>query len=334
MKFLGNISNLLGLNIEEPWLTAIIVLSILLAIVGFINLLFKTITRGKEFFSSIVNIVLFIIIAITLYGLGSLKKDKPLEILLFETDEPYYSPTDEIFFHVKTNKKAFLYIYSFNKNEKRVRSFPKNSKNNNLIPANAIREIGDGLHFSQSDSDFAHDQKVILVASTRPKHELKEVMTPESFSKMVEDSANTKMYAIADKEEIVSRILNIHIENNLAKVKIELDNIISKQGEPLYIDATSSVNGYLTVFEGVPNNLHRIEGGKVRSDDTFRTQVDSLSLPLGEHIVVAIYTPKKERLTTDDFKVETQDKKGGKSYTLKFRDTSYPYAIRTHKVIK
>ena len=333
MKYLQSITSLFGLNIEEPWLTAIIVLSIMFAIVGFINFLFRTITRGKEFFSSVVNIGLFFMVGIALYSLGVAQQAKKLEILVFETDKPYYLPTDEIFFHVKTNKQAFIYIYSYNKDENRILSFPNSSKNSNIIPANTLREVG-GLHFSQTNSDFTHDQKVILVASTRPLHEAKRVMTPKSFSKMVEDSSDTKMYSIADKKEKSSYILNIPIHNNQIKIEIYMENIIARLTEAHYIDVRSSQNGYITVFEGVKNRLHRVEGSRVQSDEWFKTQVDSITSPVGEHIVVSIYTPQKEDITTNDFTVNTQEKKGGTEYSLSFKDKAYPYTIETFSVTK
>jgi hypothetical protein len=88
------------------------------------------------------------------------------------------------------------------------------------------------------------------------------------------------------------------------------------------------------VFEGVPNSLHRVEGGQVQSDEVFESQVDAVSQPFGEHIIIAIYTPKKEQLTTNDFRVKTQEKKGGATYSLEFKNEPYPYAIRTYRVVK
>ena len=332
MKYLQAITNLLGLQIEEPWLTAIIVLSIMFALLAFINLLFRTITRGKEFFSSIINIVLFVLIGLGLYGLGVAQKEKKLEILTFKTDEPSYSQKDEVFFQVKTNKKAFIYIYTYGKDKDRLLTFPRNSNKSNLIPANKIKET-DGMNFSQTNSDFTHEQRVILVASTRPLHNAKKVMSVQSFSKMIEDSEDTGLHDIAEKQERSTRILTIPIQAYQAKIKLYLENIKAKPRESFYIDTTSSANGFITVFEGVPTKLHLVESTKVMSDEEMRSAT-KVTTPLGEHIVVAIYTPQKENITTNGFKVKAQERKGGTVYSLEFKNEPYPYAIREYSVVK
>ena len=330
MKFLENITNIIGLNVDEQWLRVAVFLGIIFIVWGLINLLFKIIIGG--FFSTIVNMVLLVIIGLGLYVWASSQTKEKLKITIFKTAEESYAPTDEIYFHVKTNKEAFIYLYSFNKGKERKLSFPKNSHSKNLIPANDTQEIG-SMRFSQTNTDFIHGQKVILVASTRPLHDAKRVMSPSSFSKMIDDGSDTVMHSISEVDEITSADIEIPI-NNQAKIKINLDTKVSKLQEELYIDTLSSDNGYVTLFEGTAKKLDRIEGREVRSDEVFPSQVDSVAEPLGEHIIVAIYTPQKEQLTTSDFSVETKEQKGGVEYSLEFKNQLRPYAIRAYRVIK
>jgi len=297
------------------------------------------------------KVTLFSLIALILIFLGYLLNQyvnypissnnrESLKVLTFKTHKKEYGYNEPIGVQLEVNKKAYFYLFS---ESKKKMIFPNNYDSGRIhsVKANTFINLNDA--FMVENNMGQKDEKLILLVSTQKVLEYEELLGkgkgfPDVPDKLIAKSLKPNefvsiSYGESSEAQFAGSEINVHIKK-IAIVINPFDNNISKQGEPLYIDATSSVNGYLTVFEGVPNNLHRIEGGKVRSDDTFRTQVDSLSPPFDEHIVVAIYSPKKERLTTNDFRVETQDKKGGKSYTLKFKDTSYPYAIRTHKVIK
>jgi len=329
MSFINFLERVLGLNlVEEPLVTAIIILAILIAILIFINLVFKTISRGKEFFSSTTNLALFIVIASGLYYLGSIQKNKELEIVEFKTKEEFNDKNAPIRFHIKTNKKAFYYIYTFNKEGNRTLVF-----NDKIMVPNKLYETP-SFRVKPEETDVNKEEKVILVASINPLTSSKREMTQKSFSKMIEfNDTIDNSFIIQDKQEIVNFPLVIKFKKDAISLKIELDSKHYTKQEDVYIDTFSSANGYVTIFEGTAQTLHRVKSDRVKSDEKFKSQV-SASSPIGEHIVVAIYTTKNKKLTTDDFEVVVKELKGRDEYALKFKDEAYPYTIKSYMVKK
>lgn len=327
MNFIHFLEKVLGLNlVEEPWLTALIVLAVLIAIVGFINFMFRTISSGKEFFSNTTNLTLFIIVASGLYYLGNTQKNKVLEVVEFKTKEEFYAKDAAISFHIETNKKAFYYIYTFNKEGNRTLVFSDKIMVSNQRHETPIFRV------KKEETNVNKEEKVILLVSINPLTDAKKEMTQKSFSKMIElDDVIEESFIVQDKEEKVYLPLVIKFKKDAVSLTIELNSTRYRKQEDVYIDTVSSANGYVTIFEGTAQNLHRVKGDSVRSDEKMKSQVIASS-PVAEHIIVAIYTEEDKQLKTNDFTVEIEEKKGRDEYTIRFNDKAYPYTIQSYMV--
>ena len=323
------LERVLGLNlVEEPWLTALIALGVLVAIVGSINLTFRTISSGKEFFSSTTNLAIFVIFASGLYYLGTTQKNKALEIIEFKTKEEFHAKDAAIRFHLKTNKKAFYYIYTFNKEGNRTLVF-----SDEIMVSNKRYETP-SFRVKQEETDFNKKEKVILVVSINPLTDAKKEMTQKSFSKMIElDDVIEDSFIVQDNQEKLHLPLVIKFKKDVVSLKIELDSTRYLKQEDVYIDTVSSANGYVTIFEGTAEKLHRVKGDRVKSDERLTSQVNATS-PIAEHIIVAIYTSEDKKLTTNDFKVVIEERKGRNEYALKFKNEQYAYTIKSYMVKK
>jgi len=329
MNSIHFLEKVLGLNlVEEHWLTALIAIVLAVLIVGFINIMFRTISSKKEFFSGTTNLVIFVMVAFGLYYLGSSQKNKELEIVEFKTKEKFHGKNDAIRFHIKTNKKAFYYIYTFNKEGNRTLVF-----SDKIMVSNQRYETP-SFRVKPEETDFNKEEKVILIVSVNPLTNAKKEMTQQSFSKMIElDDVIENSFIVQDKEENIHLPLVIKFKKDAVSLKIELDSTRYTKQEDVYIDTISSANGYVIIFEGTAQKLHRVKGDKVKSDERFKSQVNATS-PVGEHIIVAIYTSEDKKLTTHDFKVVIEERKGRNEYALKFKNEQYPYIIKSYMVRK
>jgi len=294
------------------------------------------------FFSLIVSTLLFIGYMLNQYANDtSLSDTNSLTVLAFKTHKEEYGYNEYIGVKLKFNKEAYFYLFS--ETQKKM-VFPNNYEGGDVHNVEANRVINLNDAFRVENNVGQKDEKLILLASTQKIVEYEELLEkgkdsyPNVSERLIKKALKPNAfvsisYGENSEAQFAGDIISVHIKK-ISIVINQLDSKKMKEQEELYIDTLSSANGYVTVFEGVPNSLHRVEGGQVQSDEVFQSQIDEVSQPFGEHIIIAIYTPKKEQLTTNDFRVKTQEKKGGVTYSLEFKNEPYPYAIRTYGVVK
>jgi len=346
---IAEIINVFGLKFEEPELTVFTTFGVLILILVLINYFFKLLNATKNYLSSSTNILILIGVIAFLFLIGINKNNQLIEekkttskltVLTFKTHKQEYGYNEAIGVQLKFNKGAYFYLFS---ETKKKMIFPNNYKEGKVHYVEAKQFINLKNAFNVTENMGLKDEKLILLASTQKIAEYDELLGkgedayPDVPKKLIEKALEPNesvfiTYGESSEAEFAGNDIDVHIK----KISIVINPFDSKklrQIEYQYIDVVSSTNGYVTVFEGTPNKLHRIEDIKVMSDEEVTSDTE-VTQPLGEHIAVAIYSLQKENITTNDFNVKAQETKGGIAYSLEFKNEPYPYDIREYNVVQ
>jgi hypothetical protein len=216
------------------------------------------------FFSLIVSTLLFIGYMLNQYANDtSLSDTNSLTVLAFKTHKEEYGYNEYIGVKLKFNKEAYFYLFS--ETQKKM-VFPNNYEGGDVHNVEANRVINLNDAFRVENNVGQKDEKLILLASTQKIVEYEELLEkgkdsyPNVSERLIKKALKPNAfvsisYGENSEAQFAGDIISVHIK----KISIVINQLDSKkmnEQEELYIDTLSSANGYVTVFEGVPNSLH------------------------------------------------------------------------------
>ena len=322
---------LLGINYEEPlksFVTAIIVLVLILL---FFNLLFRTINSGRKMLGNITNsliILLFVGFFGVVFWMGYQNSKEPLRIVEFSSTKSKYALNEEVFFNIKTNKKAYFYLYTYNAQDKRLLLYPKDISKPYRVDGNTLIRPDNGFRIINNQN--YRDEKVKLIVSKYPIKGAEKEMTPLSFSKMLADNNTT--FTKVEKNQVDIAVISFEVSKPKFDITIDTKNIDYKLKEDIDIDVTSLTEGYGHIFEATPTkNITKITKEKFYNLE-IRTGTTAKK-PIGRHTVIAIFTEDNRDIKPTDFIIEEEIVKGEPNYSIRFKNGKrYEYDIQWFRV--
>jgi hypothetical protein len=263
------------------------------------------------------------------------REGEDLKIITFETKEAQYDIDGDIAFRVQVNKRAYIYLYTYDDKSVRKLLYPKSFSESHMLGANQIGLI-DNFNIKPKDGERKEykDEKVLLIVAVNLLSEAKKEMSHKSFAKMLEGNQNTSMTIVKGEQEQKYKFIIIPIRKPKQKVTIETESTSYMEDEDIDLDINSLHDGYVWVFEATPTeNIKRLKSGKIDSNSRFPTGTTAHK-PIGYHTAIVIYTKENRPIESDDFTIiKGKSIKGEPNFKVKFKNgKSYTYDIETFKV--